>query len=263
MRAGLLLAAGLALALPAHPQEVLQQAPFFTTPEAVVARMLVLARTGPGDTVLDLGSGDGRIVIRAARAHGARGIGVELDPALVELATEGARRAGVADRVQFRVEDVMRTDLSAASVITAYLVPYQLERLEPRLLASARPGTRVVTHVFALPSWPYDATESVPVPQDGERRPRQSRIYLYVVPAQVRGDWRGPDGWRLRIGQNFQKIDVQASLGGRVLEVSSARLSGDRLTLAGPAFSLEARVVDGRLQGELSGRGPVTFERAP
>jgi len=263
MRAALWLAAGFALALPARAQEVLQQAPFFTTPEAVVARMLELARTGPGDTVLDLGSGDGRIVIRAARAHGARGIGLELDPGLVERARETARRAGVSNQVVFRVEDLMRADLSGATVITAYLVPYQLERLEPRLLAGARPGTRVVTHVFALPSWHYDATEAVRVPPGVERRPRQSRIYLYVVPAQVRGDWRGPAGWRLRIAQNFQKVEVQASRDGRPLEVATARLSGERLEVAGPAFSLDARLAEGRLRGELSGRGPVSFERVP
>jgi protein-L-isoaspartate O-methyltransferase len=257
------LIAGWALALPAGAQGILQQAPFFTTPNEVVARMLQLARTGPADTVLDLGAGDGRIVIQAAVGHGARGLGVELDPTLVERARANAQRAGVADRVRFRVEDLMRTDLSEASVITAYLVPAQLEQLEPRLLADAKPGTRIVTHYFPLPNWPYDEVQEVAVAQGRERRPISSRIYLYVVPAQARGVWRAAGGWQLRIGQNFQKLDVRASLEGRSLAVSWARLTGERLEVAGPAFSLDARVAHGRIRGELAGRGPVVFERAP
>jgi 16S rRNA A1518/A1519 N6-dimethyltransferase RsmA/KsgA/DIM1 with predicted DNA glycosylase/AP lyase activity len=189
VRAGVLLLAAGALALPLRAQEVLQQAPFFTTPMEVVAAMLQLAGTGQQDTVLDLGAGDGRIVIQAAVAHGARGLGVEHDPALAGLARENARLAGVADRVRIRVEDLMSTDLAAGTVITAYLVPAQLERLEPRLLADPNPGTRIVTHHFALPNWPYDAMREVRVTEGGLGRPRQSRIYLYVVPAQVRGEW--------------------------------------------------------------------------
>jgi len=257
------LLAGWALALPAGAQGILQQAPFFTTPNEVVARMLQLAHTGSADAVLDLGAGDGRIVIQAAAAYGARGVGVELDPALVERARANAQRAGVAHRVRFRVEDLMYADLSEASIITAYLVPAQLERLEPRLLADPKPGTRIVTHYFALPNWPYDEVQEVAVAQGGERRPGRSRIYLYVVPAQARGEWRAAGGWQLRIGQNFQKIDVQASREGRPLAVSSARLTGERLEVAGPAFSLDARVAHGRIRGELAGRGPVIFERAP
>jgi hypothetical protein len=263
VRACVALLAGWALALPAGAQGILQQAPFFTTPDEVVTRMLQLARTGPADTVLDLGAGDGRIVIQAAVGYGARGLGVELDPALVQRARESAGRAGVADRVRFRVEDLMRADLSDATVITAYLVPYQLERLEPRLLAGARPGTRIVTHYFALPSWPYDDVQEVAVAQGRERRPRLSRIYLYVAPAQARGEWRAANGWRLRIAQNFQKIDVQASVAGRPQAVSSARLRGERLEVAGPAFSLDARVGNGRIEGTLAGGGRLVFERVP
>ncbi|HEX5093295.1 MAG TPA: methyltransferase domain-containing protein [Burkholderiales bacterium] len=262
MRAGLPLLAVWALATPLRAQEVLQQAPFFTTPREVVSQMLLLARAGPGDTVMDLGAGDGRIVIQAAVERGAQGLGVELDASLVERARANARRAGVADRVRFRMEDLMRADLSGATVITAYLVPYQLERLEPRLLAGPRPGTRIVTHYFSLPNWPQDAMREVQVSEDGARRPRTSRIFLYVVPAQARGEWRAADGWQLRIEQNFQKIEVRASREGTALAVSSARLAGERIDIGGPDFSLSARVADGRIVGELAGGRPVVFERA-
>lgn len=129
MRLAAALAPALLAASPVLAQEAPQQAPFITTPPAVVARMLALAGTGPDDFVVDLGSGDGRIVIHAASAHGARGLGVDLDARLVALATENAARAGVADRVRFEVRDALRTELAGASVVTIYLLPFLLERL--------------------------------------------------------------------------------------------------------------------------------------
>jgi SAM-dependent methyltransferase len=257
------LSAGLLLAPLAGAQEGRIDVPFITTPPEVVAAMLELARTGPGDFVIDLGSGDGRIVIHAARAHGARGLGVDIDPDLVALASENAVRAGVADRVRFKVEDALRTDLSGASVVTAYLLPWLLDGLEPRMRAQMRPGARIVTHAFRLTGWPYDETRTVHLSARHAGQGDTSRLYLYVVPAQARGAWRAEGGWRLHVQQNFQQIDVQAWLGERSLAVRSARLSGERIEVSGPDFSFAGRVAGGRIAGELDGHGPLVFERAP
>jgi SAM-dependent methyltransferase len=255
--------AGLLLALHASGQEAPVQAPFITTPPEVVARMLAMARTGPEDFVIDLGSGDGRIVIHAAQAHGARGLGVDLDAALVARARVSAARAGVADRVRFEVRDALRTDLSAASVVTIYLLPFLLDLLEPRLLEGLGPGARIVTHAFPLKSWPYDRAETVRLSKSHAGQGDSSRIFLYVVPAQVRGAWRARGGWQLRMQQNFQRIEVDAVRDGRPLEVTSARLDGERIRISGTGFSFSGRATAERIMGELAGGTPLVFERAP
>jgi SAM-dependent methyltransferase len=135
----------------AHEAEA-QDVPFLETPEAVVEAMLDLAAVGPDDVVYDLGSGDGRIVIAAAR-RGARGVGVESDPALVTLSGENAVRAGVADRVEFRGEDLFTADVGDATVVAIYLNPKVNRRLGPHLVALLAPGTRVVSHKYEIPGW--------------------------------------------------------------------------------------------------------------
>ena len=126
------------------------------TPAPVVAEMLRLARVSPADVVYDLGSGDGRIPIAAAREHGARGVGIELDARLVELARCNARAAGVADRVDFRQQDLFGADLRGATVVTLFLLPEMNRRLKPKLLAELKPGARIVSHRFDLGDWPPD-----------------------------------------------------------------------------------------------------------
>lgn len=231
----------------AAAQEVPRPAPFVTTPPEVVARMLEIARTGPEDFVIDLGSGDGRIVIHAARVHGARGLGVDLDPALVARARENAGRAGVAGRVRFEAGDALRTDLSAASVVTVYLLPFLHERLTPRFLAQLKPGARIVAHAFPLQSWSPDRTETV-----GD----SSRLFLYVVPAQARGTWQAAGGWRLRVQQNYQEIDVELERQGRALRIDSAQLEGERIRISGPEISFTGRVTPERIEGN-----GLVFER--
>jgi protein-L-isoaspartate O-methyltransferase len=145
---------------------------FIPTPNEIVAAMLRLAHVGPGDVVYDLGSGDGRIVIAAVKEFGAaRGVGVELDPAHVREANENARRAGVADRVEFRREDLFETDLRPATVVTLYLSPVINARLRPKFLSELRPGARVVSHVFETPGW--EPTERIVV----NERP----IFLWTI----------------------------------------------------------------------------------
>ena len=135
---------------------------FIPTPQPVVEAMLALAEVGPSDIVYDLGSGDGRIVITAAKKHGARGVGIEIDPALVKKAKEDAAAAGVADRVQFRVGNIFTAEIKDATVVTLYLLQSLNERLRPRLVRELKPGARIVSHIFNMgPEWPPERSVSV------------------------------------------------------------------------------------------------------
>lgn len=242
------------------------RAPFITTPPEVVARMLQIAGTGPQDFVVDLGSGDGRIVIAAARAHGARGLGVELEPDLVAKARENARLAGVADRARFEAGDALKADLSQASVVTVYLLPWLLDQLQPRLLAQLRPGARVVTHAFMFKGWPPDRAETVRLSARHEGQGDTSRVFMWIIPAQARGAWTARGGWQLRIHQNYQAIEVEATLAGKPLAVEKARLEGTSLAFSGAGFAFSGRVEAGRLAGEIERDGrreALVFERKP
>ncbi|HEY0012095.1 MAG TPA: class I SAM-dependent methyltransferase [Allosphingosinicella sp.] len=198
--------------------------PYAGTRPEVVAKMLELAAVGPRDYVVDLGTGDGRILIAAARDRGARGLGVDLDDGLIRSARRTAERAGVAGRVSFRTEDLFATPLRDASVLTMFLLPDVNLRLRPRILAEMQPGARVVSHAFDMGDWRPDAAGRV----------GGSRIYLWIVPARVAGRWQivRADGSRavLTLSQAFQV--VQGSLaagGGAAVPIRDARLSGARI----------------------------------
>jgi len=156
-----------------HPRA---DVPYVQTPHEVVAQMLRLAGVGRNDVVYDLGSGDGRLVIAAARDFGARGVGVEIDPRLVAQSVESARRAGVGDRVTFREQDLFQTDLADATVVTLYLSPALNLRLRPKLLRELRAGARIVSHDFDMGDWPPARALRIDV------RERASQVYLWVVP---------------------------------------------------------------------------------
>jgi len=158
-----------------------EEVPFVVTPDHVTVEMLRLAGVKPSDFVIDLGSGDGRIVIIAAKQFGARGLGVEIVPSLVAQSQDNARRAGVADRVEFRVQDLFAADLSPASVITMYLLPEVNLLLRPRLLA-LKPGTRIVSHDWDMGDWKPDRVVTVEVPDKVIGRDKLSRLYLWTVP---------------------------------------------------------------------------------
>ena len=247
-------------------QDAAVTAPFVTTPEEVVDRMLRIAGTGPQDTVLDLGCGDGRIVIAAAKNFGARGIGVDIDARLVALSRENALRAGVAQRTEFTVGDALRTELARASVVTVYLLPFLIDQLQPKFLAELKPGARVVTHAFVMKGWKPDRSETVTIVQPhGSRdsRGERSEIHLWVVPAQARGQWQA-GGWRLRISQNFQEIEIEGEADGRAIDVKHARLEGSAVSFAGDGFSFRGRVLEDRITGELTRTGvaaPLEFTR--
>jgi len=219
-------AAALALCLGAAVAAAQDEVPFVTTPDAVTLAMLELAAVGARDHVVDLGSGDGRIVITAARRFGASGLGVELVAELVRTSRERAAAAGVEGRVEFREQDLFRTDLAAATVVTMYLLPEVNLQLRPRLLALA-PGTRIVSHDWDLGDWTPDRTVTIDVPEKAVGHDKLSRVHLWVVPARVHGLWCG-DGASLEIVQRFQRFSA---------------------TLARPGSDAPAAVFDGRISG--------------
>ena len=144
------------------------------TPAAVVRQMLTLARVGPGDVVFDLGSGDGRIPITAARDFGARGVGIEIDPVLIERANTNARGAGVADRVEFRRADMYASDLTGATVVTLFLHPESNLKLRPKLRRDLPAGARVVSYMWDMGDWQPDQSVKV----------NRHRIYLWTIPSR-------------------------------------------------------------------------------
>ena len=230
-----------AVACAARAQDTEWRVPFISTPDEVVERMLALANTGRDDYVVDLGSGDGRIVIAAARRFGARGLGIELDEALVRTSRENARRAGVADRASFAKGDVLTADFSAATVVTLYLLPELIGRLQPRFLTDLKPGTRVVSHAFRMTGWRPDASQTLQVAGPHPGQGDESTLYLWIVPAAVRGVWAG-GGMRVRIEQNYQEIDVEGA--------TEATLRGADIAWRSPAGRFRGRVEGDRIIGD-------------
>lgn len=209
---------------------------FVPTPQVVVERMLEMARVSRSDLVIDLGSGDGRVVITAAKKHGARGFGVDLDPGLVERAGKNAEREGVAERAQFFRRNMFETEVRRATVVTMYLLPNLNLRLRPKLLRELKPGARVVSHDYHMDDWLPDASATLKVPEKTVGTRGVSYVYLWIVPANVGGLWQlkitGPEGERsaeLAIVQTFQKIDGVVKTGARSRQFSAARLRGERI----------------------------------
>lgn len=191
------------------PMPVMEEVPFITTPDNVTVSMLELAGVSAKDFVLDLGAGDGRIVITAARRFGARGLGVEIVPELVERSQRNAQAAGVVDKAEFREQDLFKTDLTAASVITMYLLPAVNLQLRPALLR-LKPGTRVVSHDWDMGLWTPDRTLTVQAPTKYVGREKLSQVHLWVVPAPVAGLWCGSAGLQWQLRQEFQMLQGQA-----------------------------------------------------
>jgi len=180
--------------------------PVVGTPAKVIERMFWMARLRSTDTLIDLGSGDGRIVIEAASRYGARAVGVDLRADLVEASRKEAERLGIASRASFRVEDIFRTDLSEATVLTLYLSGEFNERLIPRILQTMRPGARVVSHDFAMGIWRPDMTERFDVPEKNHGRGGESIVMLWIVPGNVAGRWRAT------LGEGSMQRDIEFSI---------------------------------------------------
>jgi methylase of polypeptide subunit release factors len=230
--------AGLALALTwpcrVHAQEGVGDVIYVPTPQKVVEAMLKMVKIGPRDFIIDLGSGDGRMVITAAREFGARGVGVDLDTALLDLSRENAQRDGVAERANFIEQNLFETDLSQATVISSYLLPEMNERLRPKLL-NLKPGTRIVAHDYHMGEWYPDQNDTLMVPEKVVGRPGKSFIYMWVVPAKLAGLWESrlkTEKWEFEFTQNFQMIDGEIKIKGRNIKLPRFKLAGDRIGFA-------------------------------
>lgn len=249
----------------ATAQELAHDVPFVTTPMKVVGEMLELARPAAGDSVYDLGAGDGRINVEAARRFGAPGVGFEIEPRLVERARERAREAGVEDVVDFREQDLFEADLRPASVVTLYLLWAVNYRLRPKLFRELRPGARVVSHKFDMGQWEPDSVVHTTEPR--------ATVYYWVIPANVAGHWRValPDGDTVlvELTQKFQELR------GRVVSGSGESGAPD-VGSEGSGWSLEEAHVEGEAvrivlragsgtpgrENELTLRGTVAGDRA-
>jgi SAM-dependent methyltransferase len=221
--------------------------PYVPTPEKVVERMLDLADVNSGDYVIDLGSGDGRIVIAAAK-RGATGHGIDLDPQRVSEARANAAKANVQDRVMFMEANIFNTDFSNASVITMYLLPTVNEKLRPELLDKLEPGTRVVSHSFDMDEW--EADKEVIVSDDQGSGTHD--IYFWVIPAKVGGSWNWESDGKnfvMNIDQEFQEISVNLSDSqGNNYRVESADLRGKRINIRAVNGD-ERYILSGRVEG--------------
>jgi SAM-dependent methyltransferase len=242
------------------PPVPLEEVPYVQTPQPVVDAILRLAELRPGDLLVDLGSGDGRIVIEAARRFGVRALGVEIDPALVQLSNTRAAQAGVADRVRFVTQDLFETDLTEASVITMYLLPDVNLALRPRLLA-LKPGTRLVSHDWDMGDWAPQRSLVVDAPDKPVGVARQSTVHRWTVPARIAGPWRGEleaagavQRFTLMIEQRFDQARVTGEAPGRV---NGARVQIS-MRIAGEAVQLEGTVDGDRIAGTAT-RGAQTF----
>lgn len=258
-----------ALALACAAARAQDEVPFITTPDNVTLEMLRIANVKPGDHVIDLGSGDGRIVITAARRFGASGLGVEIVPDLVKRSNESAREAGVSDRVSFREQDLFATDLSRASVVTMYLLPEVNLQLRPRLL-DLKPGTRIVSHDWDMGEWKPDRTSVIAVPDKKIGLDKSSKVHFWTVPAKVHGLWCGTGllgEFSLDLRQRFQEVEGTLTRRQRV-RVVHGRLEGSRLrteTVRHGSLQLEARGDELRItngEGALMLTRGGTFARA-
>jgi hypothetical protein len=229
--------------------------PYVPTPQDVVERMLEIAKVTANDYVIDLGSGDGRIVVTAARKHKARGFGVDLNPERISEANANARKAGVTDRVLFQQQDLFETDLGDATVVTMYLLPRVNLELRPKLL-DLKPGTRLVSHDFSMEDWKPDVYVKMEAKDKYGGAGGTSDIYFWVIPAKVGGIWQwelpvtGKSiAYEIALSQKFQTIAGKAKVGGRTVALQNPKLIGDAIS-----FSFTAEVNGMPVKHQFSGK---------
>jgi hypothetical protein len=240
--------------------------PYVPSPQSVVSDMLRYADVNAGDFLIDLGSGDGRIVLTAAKVFGARGFGVEIKEDLVKRANDAARKEGLADRVKFLKQDLFKTDISQATIVTMYLLPDTVNLLKDKFLAELRPGTRIVSHDYPLTGWIPEKY----VQMDLEEKVQISGvtttlIYLYVVPARVAGEWKAQmpaavsrEPATLSLKQQLTRVSGSARLDGKDVPLEDVRLRGDQLSfrLAGRKGEFTGQVKGRSIEGTLDGKTP-------
>jgi hypothetical protein len=228
--------------------------PYVPSPQSVVADMLKVAEVNAHDFIIDLGSGDGRIVLTAAKVFGAQGFGVEIKDELVKKSNEAARREGLADRVKFVKQDLFKTDISQATVLTMYLLPDTVNLLKDKLLAELKPGTRIISHDYPLTGWipekylQMDLDDKVQI-----SGVTTTLIYMYVVPAKVEGSWSAKmppavarQGATLQLKQQLTRVSGSAMLDGKEVPLEEVKLSGTNLS-----FRMSGR--KGEFTGQVKG----------
>jgi hypothetical protein len=265
----ILFAAALALSTYAYgaDKQPVNAGPYVPSPTSVVADMLTLAEVGPKDFVIDLGSGDGRIVLTAAKVFGARGFGVDINEKLVKEANEAAKVQGIADRASFTIQDLFKTDISKATVLTMYLLPNTVNMLKDKLLAELNPGTRILSHDYPLSGWipekyvQMDLDDKVAI-----SGVTTTLIYLYVVPAKAQGTWNAKlpaslskEPVRLTLTQQITRINGAARIGGKDVLLEEAKLRGDRfsfrLPLGGKTLDFTGTVKGNAIEGSVADGG--------
>jgi hypothetical protein len=251
-----------AVGLPAHAQTAQTTKPFeptvgqagkdvvwVPTPQALVEKMLDLAKVTPQDFLMDLGSGDGRTVIAAAK-RGLRAQGVEYNPDMVALSQRNAKEAGVSERATFVRADLFETDFSKAQVVTMFLLPSINLRLRPKIL-DMRPGTRIVSNTFTMDDWESDENETI-----GGDCTSWCTAHLWIVPAKVEGTWQLAQG-ALTLTQKFQMLS--GTLG--TTPITEGRLRGEEITFKAGNATYSGRVSGGSMSGSVSGGGKWTATR--
>ncbi len=224
------------------------------TADSLVEKMLDLAKVTAQDYVIDLGSGDGRTVIAAAK-RGARALGIEYNPDMVEFSKKRAAEAGVTARAQFVKADIFESDFSQATVITMFLLPELNLKLRPQIL-NLKPGTRIVSNTFTMGEWQPDQTIELSTASDCTT---YCTALFWLVPAKVEGEWKYPAG-QLVLKQEFQKVTGSLTSGGKSAPITNGLLAGDRLTFSVGDIQYAARVSGNSILGTYkSSRGAGTW----
>ena len=244
------------------PAQELSKLPYVPTPKIVVDEMLKLATVTAKDFVVDLGSGDGRMIITAAKNFKASGMGVDIDPKLVELSNKEAKAEGLDDRIKFIEQDMFKTDLSKATVVTLYVLPDFMEKLRPKLIAELRPGARIVAHDYYMTDWYPDRQVELTVPEKkAANGTDKAYLYLWVVPSVVSGHWCinydlgvGKPQWIvISFNQKYQMLAAAAETVLGPINLESPVIKGDQLdfflTLGNSKFRFSGKVQGDKLEG--------------
>src|SRR5258705_7776428 len=217
------------------------------TPQALVDKMLDMGKVTAKDYLIDLGSGDGRTVITAAK-RGAKALGIEYNPEMVELSKRNAAKEGVTDKASFTKADLFESDFSQATVITMFLLPDINLKLRPKIL-NLKPGTRIVSNSFTMGDWSSDDTV---VAKDGCIS--YCTAYLWIVPAKVEGNWQLADG-ELTLKQTYQMISGTLKSGGNTVQIANGKLNGDQITFNAAGSLYTGRVNGNGMEGTISSGG--------
>lgn len=232
------------------PEHEREGGPYVPTPNVVVERMLDMAKVTERDHVIDLGSGDGIIVLTAAHQRKSSGYGVDIDEELIRLSNLRAKSLGLAGRVVFEAKDIFKADVGKATVVTLYLLPEFMQRLRPKLFTELQPGTRIVSHDYHFEEWQHDAQTSFEVPEkELVTGVPSATLYLWIVPAKIDGAWRlqldGNPEYRLELAQRYQNFEGSAEARGRQAALISPKINGRDIRFV---------LVNGASRGEFTGR---------